>query len=95
MNTDITTIRYSAVIFYPSADTIAVDEEKPSAKVDNTEYGLAVNGIFSGWDIAFYYADVYNDEAHLELFPSTGPAAMPGCICWEAAVNVAERQLVV
>jgi hypothetical protein len=46
------------------------DEQKPSAHPDNTEYALAVNGIFSGWDISFYYADFYNDEAHLELLPN-------------------------
>jgi hypothetical protein len=47
-----------------------VTEEEPSAKFDNTEYALAVNGVFSGWDISFYYADIYNDESHLELFPN-------------------------
>ncbi len=54
--------------FYPEVPVFA--EEEPSAKIDNTEYGLAVNGIFSGWDISFYYADIYNDEAHLEWFPN-------------------------
>lgn len=55
--------------FYPYP-TPPLDEQKPSASLDNTEYALAVNGIFSGWDISFYYADIYDDEAHLELLPN-------------------------
>lgn len=41
-------------------------ENKPDSTLENTEYALAVNGIFSGWDFSAYYADFYNDEARFE-----------------------------
>jgi hypothetical protein len=45
-------------------------EEKPSSRIENTEIAFAANGIFTGWDISFYYANFYDDEAHIEFFPS-------------------------
>ncbi|MFO7559796.1 MAG: DUF1302 family protein [Desulfobacterales bacterium] len=44
-------------------------EEKPSSRIENTELAFSANGIFIGWDISFYYANFYNDEAHIEFFP--------------------------
>jgi len=52
--------------FYPG-DTPPPDEEDPAEGSDESEYALALNGIFSGWDIAFYYADILNDAYHPEL----------------------------
>ncbi len=46
-------------------------ENIPSNGGKNTEYAVALNGTFSGWDLSFYWADMYNDMAHLELV-STG-----------------------
>lgn len=43
-------------------------EDAPSA---NSEYAAALNGIFSGWDISFYYARLFDDQAHIELVPGT------------------------
>jgi hypothetical protein len=42
-------------------------EEKPANTLDNTQFGLALNGTFSGWDISFYWARFFQDETHLEL----------------------------
>jgi len=42
-------------------------EDKPASNFKNTEYAAALNGIFSGWDIAFYWADFYNDMPHTRL----------------------------
>ena len=33
----------------------------------NTEYGTELKGIFSGWDLAFYWAQYFDDSAHLEI----------------------------
>ncbi|MBC2704719.1 DUF1302 family protein [Desulfobacula sp.] len=49
--------------FYPSA-VRPPHEDKPDSCCKNTEYAAAVNGIFSGWDISFYWADYYNDIPH-------------------------------
>ena len=47
-------------------------EDKPKSRAENTEFALAVNGIFSGWDISFYGAHIYDDMPHKELV-SSGP----------------------
>lgn len=50
--------------FYPL--TLKIDEEIPANVIENTEYGAAINGIFSGWDLSMYYAFFYNDMPHIE-----------------------------
>ena len=57
--------------FYP-AETPLPHEDKPKSWAENTEFALAVNGIFSGWDISFYGAHIYDDMPHKELV-SSGP----------------------
>jgi len=54
--------------FYP-ADLSPAHEETPANGLENMEYALSASGVFSGWDIAFYWADVYNDTSHLERLP--------------------------
>ena len=44
------------VAFYPP------DEETPDFALNHQEYGLALNGIFSGWDLSFYGASYYNEQ---------------------------------
>jgi len=51
--------------FYPTTTPLP-DEDKPGHGGENTEFAMAVNGVFSGWDIAFYLADIYNDTPHME-----------------------------
>lgn len=41
-------------------------EEKPSSNLDNQEYALALNGIFSGWDLSLYGAYFFDDQDHQE-----------------------------
>ena len=50
----------------------APHHDKPDTAWRNQEFALAVNGIFSGWDISLYGARVFDDMAHLEL-TATGP----------------------
>ena len=49
--------------------------EKPASDLENTGFAAAVNGIFSGWDISFYYAYLYSNEAHVEI--DLTPAPLP------------------
>ena len=43
-----------------------LQEEVPSDGGANTEYAAALNGIFSGWDLALYWARIYDDQPHNE-----------------------------
>ena len=43
------------------------DEEIPDSGIENMEYAFSVNGIFSGWDISLYFADIYDDAPYLSL----------------------------
>jgi len=49
------------------------DEEDPEEGFYETETALSLGGIFSGWDIAFYYANILNDAYHPERVASTYP----------------------
>ncbi len=40
-------------------------EAIPVDGLDNAEYALTARGIFSGWDLALYAADIYDDGPHL------------------------------
>ena len=57
--------------FYPGLQA-PPHEDKPDSCYENTEYAAAINGIFSGWDISFSWADYYNDMPHMEIV-SVGP----------------------
>jgi len=52
--------------FYPYSAPLP-PETIPTTSWDNTEWALAVNGVFSKWDIAFYHAKLYNDQPHTVL----------------------------
>ncbi|MDY6903965.1 MAG: DUF1302 family protein [Thermodesulfobacteriota bacterium] len=39
------------------------DEEVPSPSLSNTEYAMAIKGIFHGWDASLYGAYFFNDES--------------------------------
>lgn len=39
-------------------------EDKPDDGVRNMQYGAALTGVFSGWDIGLYWADIYADQSH-------------------------------
>jgi hypothetical protein len=51
--------------FFPGK-TEPPPEQKPTNFALNTQqYGLALNGIFSGWDLSFYHANIYDPRSHL------------------------------
>ncbi len=50
--------------FFPAPQPLP-PEEKPDNSLDNQQYGLALNGIFSGWDLSLYSSWIFDDRAHL------------------------------
>jgi hypothetical protein len=59
---------------YPYPIPLPVEQE-PANTLDSAELGLAARGSFSGWDLSFYLARVFNDTPHLEL--EWGPGSYP------------------
>ena len=51
--------------FYPGEAPLP-PEDLPSDGGSNTEYAVSINGIFSGFDMAFYWAEFFDDIPHLE-----------------------------
>ncbi len=41
-------------------------EDRPANNFRNTEFALAINGTFRGWDISFYYADIFDDTPYID-----------------------------
>ena len=54
-----------------NSTTTESKEVVPESKADNTEYGLALSGTFSGWDASFHWAQFFNDEAYLLIADMT------------------------
>lgn len=52
--------------FFPG-DGPLPPEEKPGLSLDNQQYALALNGIFSGWDLSLYGAWVFDSRAHITI----------------------------
>ncbi len=50
--------------FYPGAGPLPPEKE-PNVSVANQQYALALNGIFSGWDLSFYGAWVFDSRTHI------------------------------
>ncbi|MCG8550734.1 MAG: DUF1302 family protein [Desulfobacterales bacterium] len=40
--------------------SVRLPDDAPGSGSSNTQYGLAWQGFFTGWDLSFYWADVYN-----------------------------------
>ncbi len=47
--------------------------KRPSASWDNMQYALAANGVFSGWDLSFYAADVLDQKWHFDKVQGSAP----------------------
>ena len=48
-----------------NSTTTEIKEVVPESKAENTEYGLALSGTFSGWDASLHWAQYFNDEAYI------------------------------
>jgi len=42
------------------------EDETPAQSLDDTQYALSANGVFQGWDLSFYAADVLDSRWHFE-----------------------------
>jgi len=58
--------------YYRSSTALPL-ERKPSRALNDQEFGLALNGVFPGWDFSAYAAYHYDDAPHLDL---TGPISL-------------------
>ena len=52
--------------FFPFSQPLP-EEEIPPDGGENTEYGLWAQAVLSGWDIAFYWARIFDDTPHVEV----------------------------
>lgn len=51
--------------FFPAAQPLPSKETPDEGfDLDDTEFAVALNGIFRGWDASFYWANVYDDTPH-------------------------------
>ena len=64
--------------FNPS--TQKINEVIPESSTENTEYGLALIGTFSGWDASLHWSQYFDDTAHFKITKVTfipGLGAVP------------------
>jgi len=61
--------------------------EDPTTSWDNMQYALAANGIFSGWDLSFYAADVLDQKWYID--PSTLTRKVSKIKMLGSAINIA------
>jgi hypothetical protein len=47
------------------------DREDPEWSLENTQYAMSLDGRFSGWDISYYAAHVYDNRFGIELINDT------------------------
>ena len=58
---------------FPIAPNPFIDLVQPSNSLDDMQFAFAANGIFSGWDLSFYAADVLDSKWHMK---GTNPSNM-------------------
>ncbi len=51
--------------FYPGSTVPPPEREATDFAIDDQQYGLAINGIFSGWDFSLYQAWIYDKRSHV------------------------------
>jgi hypothetical protein len=51
--------------FFPGKSPLPPERKPTNFTFDTQQYGLALNGIFNGWDLSLYQAWVYDNRAHL------------------------------
>ena len=74
--------------FY-AGPAIPMAENTPNHSSSNFEYAMALNGLFSGWDLSLYWARLFDDTAHQETIGGTTIQAHSRLTMLGAATNVA------
>ncbi|HHZ86092.1 MAG TPA: ligand-binding protein SH3, partial [Candidatus Lambdaproteobacteria bacterium] len=63
-----------------NSSPLKIKEIVPESSTENTEYGLAVFGTFSGWDASLHWAQYFDDTPHFKITKVTiipGLGAVP------------------
>lgn len=61
--------------FFPGTQPLPGKESPDEGfDIDNTQFAVSLNGIFQGWDVSFYFADIYAQNGHIA---PTSPAPIP------------------
>ena len=63
--------------------------EQPDTSLENMQYAFAANGVFSGWDLSFYAADVFDSKWHIEGTPPNLKRVVSKIQMAGTAINVA------
>jgi len=50
---------------FPSAPKPFMPLVEPAYNTENLQFAFAANGVFSGWDLSFYLADVFDSKWHI------------------------------
>jgi len=53
---------------------VTIISQIPKITIDNTQFAASLTGIFQGWDVAFYIADICAQNGYISatsLFPTT------------------------
>jgi len=72
---------------FPVAPNPFIDLETPNSSWDNMQYAFGANGVFSGWDLSFYAADVLDQKWHID--PDTMTRKVSKVQMLGSAINVA------
>jgi len=56
----------------PLTPTTTPTLQEPASSWDNMQYGLAANGVFSGWDLSFYAANIFDKDNHSDEVITVG-----------------------
>ena len=70
--------------FYPSTVPLP-PADMPEDAFGTPEYAVSLTGTFSGWDIAFYWANIYDDQSYSRV---TSPGPPPQLISKHTRINM-------
>ncbi len=73
---------------FPGAPNPFVELVEPDSSWENMQYAFAANGIFSGWDLSFYAADVLDQKWHLN--PQTTKREVSKVKMLGSAINIVQ-----
>jgi hypothetical protein len=52
--------------FFPGTQSLPGQESPDEGfDIDNTQFAVSLNGIFHGWDVSFYFADIYAQNGYI------------------------------
>jgi hypothetical protein len=75
--------------FFPGSTPLP-EEDKPHCAGRNSEWALALNGIFSGKDLSLYWADLFDEKVNAAIDPNGQPIREHARVTmWGAAGNLA------